>query len=79
MSILDIIEQEFKSLEAKIKCAGAEELEARFANLKSEVNTDWKALALEAHNFLQTVTSRHAGDATFDFAQQFIAKVKARI
>lgn len=76
--ILAEIEGKASAVVADVKAEIAKvepEVEAEVAKVKA----DWKALALEAHEFLKTVPERFKGDAVFDSAQAFIAKIEAAL
>lgn len=52
-------------------------LEAAVPAVVAKVEVDYKALALEAVEFFKTIPQRFVGDAVYDHAQAFIAKVAA--
>jgi hypothetical protein len=82
MTILQSIKDKIAAIESEIETAAkAEEIKvvAPVVAVEAAVTTDWKALALEAHDFLATVKALHPGDATYDFAVKYIAKVKAAL
>lgn len=63
-------------IEGKIETV-VPEVKADAVIVGDKIATDWKALAVEATDFLKTVPQRFNGDAVYDHAQAFIAKVAA--
>lgn len=76
--ILAEIEGKVAPVEAEVKTEVAK-VEAAAPIVGDKIATDWKALALEAHEFLKTVPERFKGDAVFDSAQAFIKKIEAAV
>lgn len=89
MSILDKVKELEHEVEALFEGEAAKvapavaavkaDVVAEVGKVATVVATDWKALAMEAHDFLKTVPERFKGDAVFDSAQAFIKKIEAAI
>jgi hypothetical protein len=71
MSILDKVKELGQEIEHMV--------EGEAAKVESAATTDWKALALEAHDFLKAIPQRFAGDAVYDYAQTFVKKIEAAL
>lgn len=80
MSVSDTLSNFIHGVEAegaKILAEIEGKVEAVVPAVEAKIETDWKALAVEATDFLKTVPQRFNGDAVYDHAQAFIAKVAA--
>ena len=76
--ILSEIEGKTATVSADVK-ADVAKVETAAAPVVAKVDADWKAIAVEASEFLKTIPSRFNGDAVYDHAQAFVKKVEAAL